>query len=366
MERKIIKFNEEIALRVFSVLNEAWQEKSGIFKDAVLPQDRWPPKEELSSLSEKDLADWLFYCALPMRGGLVSEDPFKIFWKLRKKYPEMFRPEIVAEKWTTEMIKKAFNEIGMNYKDKEHSESWCKNSKNLFRYWENDIRNVFWGVTRFEEAFKRIDYERNEKGFYGMRRKIFSLLTIWLQEKGLIQIFASPLPVDFHALRILWATEIIDLKNWARPFLSKERHPQQLAGKTAIRVWYSLTDQITIWSEKFLNQHKISHLTINPALWVLSRSLCAGHFQNTVREDATKYVETERLIKNPNLWPKKYKNPCAYCFIEEWCKWAIPSAPYYRWGILIRLGKRIPYPITKFLPGFEPPPKIRKKNRGAD
>lgn len=366
MKRKKVKFNEAIALKVFQVLDKAWRKRKGIFKNSILPQERWPAKKELSSLSKKDIANWLFYAALPMRGGLVSEDPFRLFWQLRKNCPEIFEPEIVAKKWSPEEVLKTLNKAGIKYKDKEHAENWCKNSKNLHLYWGNDVRNVFrYGVIEFEEAFRRIDYKKSKIPLFGMRRKIFSLLTIWLQEKSLIPIFPAPIPIDFHALRVLWATEIINLNGWAKPFTPKEKHPEQLAGKVAIRVWESLIDQIMIWSQKFLQKSEISHLIINPALWFLSRSLCAGHFQNSSRKNATKYVETEDLLENPDLWPRNYKNPCAYCPVENWCKWAIPNAPYYRWGILVRIGKRVPYPKL-YLPGMESPHEGLKKNRGAD
>lgn len=368
MQRKKARFNEKIALEVFRILDDAWANKKGIFSDIILPQDLWISKNLWKSFSEKDQANFLFYGSLPMRGGLVSEDPFKWLWALRQKFPEMFDPKIVSEKWSPEKIKKAFksvtkellNGIGtgkkgggaLSYKMKQHAENWYKNSKNLYRFYESDIRNVFkHGVIDFEEAFRRIDYKRSGACFFGMRRKIFSLLTIFLQEKNLIPVFPTPIPVDFHALRILWSTKILILRDWAKPFKpTQKKHPKQLKGKLSIRVWESLTDQTAKWSQEFLEKHKISHLNINPALWVLSRSLCSEHLQTSSRKDGKEFFTKGRLMKNPNLWPKNYKNPCSFCFVEKFCKYAIPAAPYYTGGLLIRM-ERVPY-IMRRLSGI--------------
>lgn len=364
--KKTVKFNEKIALEVFTVLDDLYRKRVGIFKDNALPQNRWGSTEE-KPLSDKEITDFFFFAALTMRGGIVSDDPFKLLWNLREKNPEMFKPEIVAEKLSVPQIQKNLNQVGIVYKDLDFAKSWLQNSQNLCQWWGGDLRNVFkHGVPDFEEAFRRIDYEKSKTGFYGMRRKIFSLLTIWLQEKNLVPLFPTPIPVDFHAMRILWATEIIDVTKWARPFSPKEKHPAQLAGKATIRVWFSFPDQVAIWSQKFLQKIGISHLTINPALWILSRSLCAAQIQNLVKDDGKIYVETEELRINHRLWPKNYPDPCHVCPIEKWCKWCIPSTPYYRWGLLLRVGKRVPYPQPHLF-GFENlNHKPRKKNRGAD
>jgi len=367
MEKKV-RFNESIAAEVFTVLDRYYREKKGVLISAGLPEDNYPPKE--ANLSEKEIVDFFFYTALTMRGGMVSDSPFKLLWSLREKNPGMFNPEIVIAHWSMEKIRKTFTETGFLYKNWEIPKCWYQNSVNLCQWWGGDVRNVFkYGVSEFEEAFRRIDYEKSKVGFYGMRRKIFSLLTIWLQEKGLIPIFPTPIPVDFHAMRILWATEIVDAGKLARPFTPKPQHPEQIRGKTAISINFTGTgfpDQIAIWSQKFLQKIDISHMTINPILWILSRSLCAGQFQNITKDDAKTYVETDDLQKNSNLWPKNYQDPCHVCPIEKWCKWSIPAAPYYRWGLLLKIGKRVSYP-QKYLAGFENiNHKHRKKNRGAN
>jgi len=373
-----VKFNEEIAFKVFKIIGDLWKDKKGIFEGVILPQDRYVPKCD----SEKDEANWRFYAALPMRGGLVSEDPFKWLLALRERFPEMFDPKIVSEKWSPEKIGEAFKAVtpgilngsgtgekgagALSYKMAEHPKAWYENSVVLHRYWGGDIRNVFWGVMDFEEAFRRIDYYHTEVGFKGMRRKIFSLFVIWLQEKKIIPIFPTPIPIDFHALRVMIATDIIRFEKVAKPFVRKnEKHPVQFEGKLSLRITERFIDTVAKWSQKFISKifiwkSGLSHLDVNPAVWVLSRSLCAEHFQSGSRKGRISYIETDNL--SASSWPKKYKDPCSHCPIETYCKWIVPSAPYYQWGLLIRLSERVAYPIRR-LPGFQSEYKSRKNSR---
>jgi len=55
---KII-FNEQVALEVFSVLGKAWRKKEGIFRDIVLPQDRYPVID-----NPREYANWFFSFAV--------------------------------------------------------------------------------------------------------------------------------------------------------------------------------------------------------------------------------------------------------------------------------------------------------------
>ncbi len=373
-----MKFDEETGFEVFKIIGDLWKEKRDIFGGVVLPQDRYVPK----IYDDKNYANWLFYAALPMRGGLISEDPFKWLLALWESFPEMFDPKSISEKWSPEKIGEAFRLVtpailkgngtgekggagALSYKMGEHPKAWYENSLTLHRYWGGDIRNVFWGCLDFEEAFRRIDYYKSEVGFKGMRRKIFSLLVIWLQEKKVISVFPTPIPIDFHALRVMIATGIIRFEKVAKPFVRKnEKHPLQLEGKLSLRISERFIDAVAKWTQKFLWKSRLSHLEVNPGLWVLSRNLCAEHFQTSARKGRKSFVEADDLLAGS--WPKTYKNPCGYCPIENHCKWIIPSAPYYQWGLLIRLGERVSYPVNQ-LPGIDwtkfIPYKPRKNSR---
>lgn len=365
-----MRMNESRALDVLSIINDGWRDKTGIFSGIVLPQDRYNP--EFSD--DVEHTNWLFFAALPMRGGIVSEDPFKWLLAMKKRFPEMFVPKIVS-KWKQERMEECFRVITkeilngngtgangggvMSYKSDQHANAWIKNASVLHKNWGGDPRNIFDGCADFESAFGRIDYQKVDDGIKGMRRKIFSLFTIWLQERNLIPIFPTPIPVDFHALRVLFATGIIDWESVAKPFVPQEgKHPSQLAGKLAIRISEKFINEIAMWSQEFLWRSGLPYLNVNPGVWVLSRSLCAEHFQCSSRGDGKMYVDGIKRIK----WPKKYGDPCSACPVSEFCKWMIPAAPYYRWGLVVRLGERIVYPQA-FLPGVDWPYNARKNSR---
>ncbi|MBI4709284.1 MAG: hypothetical protein HY764_03725 [Candidatus Portnoybacteria bacterium] len=358
-----VGFDERRALEVFEILEKGWKEKSGIFEGIILPQDRGPLPE-----NPLDLSLFLFYAAMFMRGGVISEDPFKWLHSLRREIPEIFNPGIVVNNFSSDNIENIFkgvterNSDGENktrglesflYKMKEHSSAWIRNSRALLFLADGNPLKLFEGAEDFEEVFAKIDKKKNGNGFSGMRRKIFSLFVIWLQEKNLIKNMPCPLPIDFHALRVLWSTGIIDFNGLA-PFETRNRHPEVLKGKTAVSIRERLINEIAIWSQRFLAKNRMSHLAINPALWILSRNLCSRNFQNSSSQNGAILIEPEDLIRDLRNWPARYKNPCAVCPIEGECAAVVPAAPYYRWGILLKM-KRVAYPEPQMLlPGIRP------------
>jgi len=195
-----------------------------------------------------------------------------------------------------------------------------------------------------------------------MRRKIFSLYTIWLQEKNLIPHFPTPVPVDFHAVRILWSTNIIDFKG-SSPIEPSVRYSPSLHGKLAIRVTEKLMDEIAFWTADFLSRQKISHLHINPALWTLSRDLCSRSYPNSSAKREGKIVLREpSTLEDPYAWPPRYKNPCVICPIEDCCRGAIPAAPYYKWGFLLKMPRIKHTPRQPLLPHIDPREIMGKLN----
>lgn len=367
MKGKYILTDEKRAKAVFEVINDHWINKRGVFEGVILPQDRWelPAEIILKAL-------FLFYSAIFMRGGVISEDPFRFVHELYKRRPEYFNPFFVASSLTFEKIESAFLEIAsqvfeigpkkirpspMNYKIKEHIKAWIWNSKMLVKCWDGNPINIFNGVKDFEEAFARIDMKRlKEDGIFGMRRKIFSLYVIWLQENNLIPYFPTPIPVDFHALRILWLTGVIDFKNLIEKKFNSGRY-EALNGEKAVRISEPLIDEITIWTQTCLSELQIPHLHINPALWVLSRDLCVINYQNSSSQDG-KILVDPKVLKNPSAWPKNYNDPCLFCPVLDFCTGAVPSAPYYRNGILAKIRKVRFNSPKKALPGFS---QFRKK-----
>lgn len=367
-----IVFDEKQALAVFQILDREWKANRGVFANIVLPQDRLRLPAD-----DQQKVNFLFYAALFMRGGIISEDPFRWVCALYDERPEYYDPMfIVKNGLAPDDIKNAFvaitprilaqngfvkgrKENGSGnpfaYKIDQHTKAWIANSQFFVKKFDGNILNIFDGVGDFEEAFARVNrkdqWKPDGQGILGMRRKIFSLYTIWLQEKNLIPLFPTPIPVDFHALRILWTNNIFSLPDLP-PFKINGRHPKSYAGKTAIQTREQLIDAITKWSQIFLSENRISHLAINPALWVLSRDLCANHFQNSTTMEGAVLREPEQIRSRQISWPRSYNDPCSICPIEHYCSGVSPSAPYYHWGILMRMD-RVPFQGQAILPGME-------------
>ena len=348
--------DEARAAEVFSVLQKYWQNGVGIFSNIVLPQDRFPLPED--SLEK---AHFLFFSAIPMRGGVNSDDPFLWMYVTDKLFPELFSPNkamLMTEKQivsaflkVTEVVLdgkgKGIRHAGvMGYKLGEHARSWLKNAKNIVDNWSGNILNIFAGTRDFEEAFAKVDRRKVENGkVFGMRRKIFSLFTIWLQEKGLLdgivvddKKYPVPLPVDFHCLRVLWATKVIDFSDKAR-VPDKSNYPSCLVGRPGVRIYERHTDEVALWSYEFIRQNGFSHLALNPAIWVLSRDLCKKFRQNQTVKNGEIIFDKETLTANPQYWSRNYFTSCSFCPIEEYCSGAVPAQPYYRHGLLVRLDK---------------------------
>ncbi|HTY40052.1 MAG TPA: hypothetical protein VMC43_03115 [Candidatus Paceibacterota bacterium] len=390
-----LRFDEDRARQLFGILQDFHlddRKRGGPFRNIVLPQDRWAV-----SADPRRAANELSYFAITQRGGVVSEDPGKWIVTLRETEPDLFEPAAVARAWTVDGIMEAIRTIivkrrkdlglpkfvqlslamvgqshadllpeqvnGANedhYKLDEFAESWHYNSVTLAELWDSNVLNIYAGAQDFEEAFARIDRKRVARGFLGIRRKIFSLLTIWLQEQNFVPRFPTPVPVDFHALRLLFGTGVVTAEDVPPFVVDPDVHPTHFAGRPFIHVSEEVMDEVAIWSQGFMVRNGFSHLAINPALWVLSRELCVHEFQagsngrgRTGNRRNLKIVYAEDLRRNPALWRKRYRDPARFCPVAGLCQAVTPSALYYSFGLLF-MNERLPYPFgrPRFLPNI--------------
>lgn len=262
--------DEKRAREVFAVLEEYWLAKKGIFKKVILPQDRY----QINFANPIEQASYLFFAAIPMRGGINSDGPFRWMKYLYDNFPELFdakKASCQTEKHITEALRVATNELlegsgngnngagVMGYKLVEHAASWIKNAKTLADEWRGNPLNIFEGTANFEEAFARVDRRKSKhRQIFGMRRKIFSLYAIWLLEKNLLddyvqdsQNYPTPIPIDFHAMRIFWTNQIIEFNKEAVVPL-KKKYPDAIIGRPGVRVSEKLMDVLALWSDEFV------------------------------------------------------------------------------------------------------------------
>lgn len=364
-ETKNVIFDEDRALEVFTLLCQQWDQKSWLFKDIVLPEDQF--SIWMQGISSKLRAHWLFVAALPQRGGVMAEDPFTPLWALFQKNQGLYKPEefLNEKKWTVTKITNAIMRVSpligkskpvgdrkahaLGYKLEQHAAAWKHNMAMVANRFDCNILNLFKQVEyvpkqlRFEAAFALIDNKKREDGIIGMRRKIFSLFIIWLQKEKLISDFPCPIPVDFHALRVLLATNIVTLKDTKVVTgldNSSEKHLTALMGHEYRRVSDGVINDIAQWTNQFMYRHNLSHLNLNPALWVLSRELCAAHPQNTAYKNNSLYLfpeDFENDLKSFGI--KTSKSLCGFCPLQDYCEYAVPSKPYYKAGSLVKIKR---------------------------
>ena len=376
-----LRFDEERARVVFATLQDLWERKVGVFEGFVLPQDRFQLPDD-----PVEKANTLLFMAITQRGGIVSEDPVKYLAALRQVHPDLFDPRGVVENWTAQRIQDVLQQFVIErgwkrdekrangkqlglfqdiaetvqngqglYKVNEFAASWRRNAVTLAERWQGNVLNMFVGIADFEGFFARADYKRNTLGIHGMRRKILALFTIWLQEKKLIPMFPTPLPVDFHALRLLFATGVVVAEDVELFQVREGAHPRHFQGRALVRVTEKLMDEIALWSQNFMVQNGFSHLCINPALWVLSRELCPHELQNQSvgRRSRIQLAYADDLERYPEFWPVPYDDPAIHCPLAGFCTKVVPWVPYYDFGILA-LDKRVSYPHQR-LPGWIKP-----------
>lgn len=384
-----IIFNEQRALQVFTILDELWKNNQWPFDDILLPDEmivRSPGVLQQNAL---------FFASLFMRGGVISEDPIRLINQLLGDHPFVFDPSLVKE-MTERQLVDLFEEASVKirslngdplkrsafrYKAGEYARSWTFNAHLLAEEFNADSRLIFKGVSDFEEAFCRVSQEARGKkvGLRGMRRKIFSLFVIWLQTQKLLPLFPTPIPVDFHALRVLWATSVFELKDLPLPSSHSGKLPANLFNlcpKEAVQTRDLLINTVAKWSQNFLARNGLAHWRVNPALWVLSRDLCAGFVQNISvgkprfrQESKRSYhllLDEEYLNCHPDLWSReKAQSLCYVCPIKDFCGYAVPAGPYYSVGVLVRMPKRkLPrQPPQGVLPGIVPLELHLKKGR---
>lgn len=330
-----ITFNEERAESVFRILAEAWRKQVWVFKKESLPQKMLNLPED-----PRNRANVLFLCALLQRGPAISESVtrwVKILFEIR---PEMQKPEVISSMNEKE-ITRAFEETAkviesreekgsIAYRKNEFVKFWKHNSEVLTKHWNADAREIFKGACDFEEAYARIDPETQppDSAIQGAKRKIISLASIWLKDDMLIEKTPGPIPVDFHALRVLWACEIIKFNNFEHE-LEQNGRPrlQNLKGLSSVRISEPRTNAIAKWSQKLLLEIGASNQELNPALWLLSRTSCR-------RLALNRTTDNKGVLALNSEYGEK--NTCSACPIQEHCKWAVPNGPYSRFGYLVR------------------------------
>ncbi len=353
-EPKVVEFDDERAEQVFRIITNFW---SVVRPHIKLPQERMPLSE---NASPEEKANFLIILAIFQRGGVISDTPSNGIHRIYARRPDLFDPREVVKMTEAEIYQAIRTETVFNYKIGEFVKSWLVNSKLLVDEFNGSALNLV-DADSFREAFDRIDGR-----LYGIQLKIFSLFVIWLQEQGLVSRFgAVPLPIDFHAARLLMSTGVVKTGNLETPITKEifgtktaKEYPQlakELLGRPSIAVRRWLVDSIAWWSLEKIQEYGYSHLEINPGLWVFSRNFCSKSPQAIVSRNHSLLLDPEDLEKTLDLWGEvKDQGPCELCPLSSLCERIFPSEPNYRFGKLV--------PVVRLKRSESQRPIISKEN----
>lgn len=320
-EIKKVVFDETQAKKVFKKVSSLWLQKRDVFANLNLAQLKMPAIK-----NRQQKANFIFALILAERGPIFSENVIDWFTRLWQTKPELFDPQKVA-KMTPGQIQRAFVRVGIinsltnNFLFKNFFLYWKHNFQLLDKSFGGNVLNIFKGHQGNLSALaKEIGLGVSSDSFLGIQIKLFAYFTAILQEENLIKYFPCPIPTDFHRLRLLLATEIIDLSEFEKPYRDQPRVRQ-------VNLWYTHNDQVSAWSERFLFKNDFSHLIVGPALWHFSRQRCKAALQG---------------FSQKNSQTKEGQAICLTCPLAKFCKWVVPSGPFYNGtgSLLVRYKRK--------------------------
>lgn len=331
-----ILVDEKRAVEVFSKLVEAFKNKLPPYDTAPLPQILTPTQIQKKSAEH---ARFLFCCCYYMRGGIRSDTAMKSLAVLYENHPEYFDSAYVAqadEKSLLQSLKQHLQEVKLNYNASVIPQFWIDNFKKINTFWGDNPAQLIQDAD-YEEITERIMNSgkiksENPHGFFGFREKMVSMIIYFLVDAEFIDPLHFPVPIDFHALRIITAHEILDTEtNTKTNILS----PEYLQAARDISV-------------KFCLEHNESPLDLCGALWLLSRTWCSLHPGNASEVGIYHGRKTHIGVSKKSRWTQKnaftYEATCGRCPIEKTCKYLIPAGYYYRQGKIIIRGERNNHP----------------------
>lgn len=308
-----VRINRRLAYRVFDRLMTAFRRKSYPFSlpEAKPPQEGNTPKR---FPSRRHHALYLFHACYYMRGTIRSDGAMTSLCALYLKRPDLFLPEHARHLKATELAR-ILREAGLGYLTRQISRGWIRNAERLHRLHRGNPLRIFTGVDTYEEACYRIQ-NKGRRGFFGFQEKMVSMLIYFLVDGKLIEDFHFPPPVDFHALRIMFAHEIAVPDSYDVPI----NHRVWLADFRRLLFTYCL-------------KRRVRPNDFCEATWLLSRILCVQHPGNTAWEDGPRAGRSTPIRLNIYEWNEAersdYQFSCQQCPIQLSCKRLVPAKFYY-------------------------------------
>jgi len=390
MNKEPLQFyiDKKQAKKVFDLLIERLSQKGPPYNEAHVPQaDQFLPSNlEKGSVQH---AIFLFMLCLWMRAGTESDTAASFLKGMYEIEPLLFSPNFYqndGRKENNEMIQMITTKLGkygLGNRVEENAPGWVYNMRKLHRFWNGDPRNLMNDKPDFKTLTGRImgknRKEDKAEGFMYFREKMVAMITYFLMDAKLVPMFYTPVPVDFHVLRLCTSNLVIRVKGKS----VKEALGTNFATKPAM----DLARKATEW---YCRKYHISPLALCDSLWLLSRTFCrnnpgnSGYVVDEQRkrtnakkkaEDEKKHtslfeeesVETESLITKTEVkgrkryqglkWEEKdllqpskvrrFEKNCGRCVLNKTCHYNISAGSYYVGG------KMLPERL-RFIPPTQP------------
>ena len=162
-----------------------------------------------------------------------------------------------------------------------------------------------------------------------------SMLTYFYMDAGIVDRWNFPIPVDFHALRTMFAHEIViaDQSEWNgnAPCGGRRRPAGELPKLSPKRASATLCEAVWLYSGLMCNQH--------PGNQSIEIGLHEG-----------RKTELRPMPRWSLAQTRTYERTCAACFIQNTCRQCVPSAEYYVGGRIILRKERDAPPQQSLFP----------------
>jgi hypothetical protein len=273
-----------------------------------------------------------------MNGPTDSMTVASSFARLHERFPELFDPWLVAKMTYTDVSQRLIAaKIGFRSSTTEVPTAWVINSQLLVQDWEGDPRNIVQAAHEDWRELHRLLIRTKTGGFFGFGPKMASMLPFFLMRNNLVPYFLVPPQVDFHVMRVFWATHLVmPAECDGQEILRLEGH--QIDG---------FADAIRLELEYYLAQTNPSQnwLDLSEALWTQSRQMCRLSPSNATRKD-----EEGQVWRDPIKWTdnqrKRHRRSCGRCSIAAHCTGSVPAGYYYDRArkVLWLLDREVPPP----------------------
>lgn len=297
-----------------------------------MPRNLELDPERRTSEQAIQLASFWFADCYYMRGVNDSNDMTINLAALHEDHPEVFDFNVAAT-MEPSAVERLLLDYHLVVQHKQTSEHWVENAKRMVERYDGNPLNIFENAATYQELVDRIRNDGKGGGFKGFQKKMTSMISYYYMANGLIPYKNHPLPVDFHVIRLSVSNELVKFDNLPE----NGQIPFDATTDFLRDVFYDFADH-----------HDISQLELCDVVWLFSRELCSRAPGNTMRQLG------EYAARNTNLTPtltdknsathqqhEKYSLSCGICPIEATCVHNVPSARYYKHGIVTLPDPRI-------------------------